>query len=134
MSLRTIMQRNATLASRRFASLATAPKPPIPASLTKNKDFKTTFLSDPSTYPLIVIMTTAMTFMVGMSINGLGYKNVKITPSAKHETMPQDSGRRTTLVEIITREPRGFHAQGFKDIRREGLGVDHEEWLKSKGR
>lgn len=133
MSLRTVMQRSATLASRRFASFAAVPKPPIPASLTKNRDFKSTFLSDPSTYPLIVIMTTAMTFMVGMSINGLGYKNVKITPSAKHETMPKDSGRRTTLVEILAREPRGFHPQAFKDIQREGLGLSHEEWLKSKG-
>lgn len=127
------MQRNVTLATRRFASSAPFPTPPIPAALSKNNQFKSNFLSDPSTYPLIVIMSVAMTFVVGASFNGLRSKNVKITPSAKHETIPKDSGHRTQLIEILTREPMGFHRQGFKDIRYEGLGVNHEEWLKSKG-
>jgi hypothetical protein len=42
-------------------------------------NFKKEWLSDPSTYPIIVIMGFGLTFMVGMGFNALfGYKDVQI--------------------------------------------------------
>lgn len=96
--------------------------------------FRENFLSDPSTYPLIVVMTVATGFIVGMSANALtNYKGLRIRPSAKHEVIPTwDAGTRITVTETLTRNPKAFHADAFKAIRREGLGVDHEEWIKAK--
>lgn len=93
-------------------------------------------MSDPSTYPLIAVMTLATTFVLGMSANALfRYKNVKLLPSHKHEVIPTWSDaykHKTPLTEVITRRPIGFHADGFKALRHEGLGINHDEWKKSK--
>ena len=94
--------------------------------------FKKAFMSDPSTYPLIVVMGVATSFVVGMSLNGLRYKNVKISPSLKHETIPAYTPPRDSVTKVITRQPMAFHSKSFKDIRQEGMGVDHEEWRKEK--
>lgn len=135
MSFRTILQHNVGLARRRFASSVTAPKPPVPDAINKKNDFKTNYLSDPSTYPLFVIMTMAGALAIGMSLNALRYKNWKISPSAKHETLAKDSSKQTPLTEIVSREPITFHPQAMKDTRAEkkGLGVEHQELLSSKG-
>ena len=78
-------------------------------------------------------MTVATSFVVGASINGFANKNVRISPAHKRETMNTwDTSKTTTVVEKITRQPLGFHRQSFKDIRQEGLGIDHEEWKKAK--
>jgi hypothetical protein len=104
---------------------------------TYKTNFKQNFLSDPSTYPLIAIMTLAMSLIVGMSANALGrYKNVKIMPSHKHEVIPNWEEAHETyksVTEAVARRPVGFHADGYKAIRHEGLGVDHEEWVKKHG-
>ena len=94
--------------------------------------FQKAFLGDPSTYPIIAIMGAATSFLVGMSLNGLAYKNVKITPSLKHKTIPEETPTRDSVVKSFTRQPRAFHAQSFKDIRQEGLGINHDEWKKEK--
>jgi hypothetical protein len=46
----------------------------------------------------------------------------------------QDWGREKvdTVVKRVSNRPIAFNAQGFKSIRQEGLGVDHEEWVKGK--
>lgn len=81
-------------------------------------------------------MTLATTVLVGMSANALmRYRGVKILPAHKNSIMNDwDSAddRQVKVTEVITRNPVGFHASGFKDIRHEGLGVNHEEWLKAK--
>jgi hypothetical protein len=98
-----------------------------------NYNFKKTWFSDPSTYPIICVMCTATAVVVGMGINALRYKNVKFNPAIKHDTIVQDvSGKRTTVTEILARNPVGFHRASLKNIRYEGLGVDHEEWKKAK--
>lgn len=135
MSLRSAMQRSAGLAKRRFASSVAAPKPPVPDAIIKDKDFKHNFLSDPSTYPLFVVITAAAALVIGFSLNALRYKNWKISPSAKHEVIAKDSSRQTPLAEILSREPITFHPQAMKDTRagKEGLGVEHKEMLNTKG-
>lgn len=79
-------------------------------------------------------MTIAVSLIVGMSANALGrYKNVKIMPSHKHEVIPNwDEAQQhyASVTEVISRRPIAFHADGFKALRHEGLGVDHDEWVK----
>jgi hypothetical protein len=79
-------------------------------------------------------MTIAVTLIVGGSANALGrYKNVKIMPSHKKEVIPDWEEAHqpyNSITESISRRPVAFHADGFKALRHEGLGVDHEEWVK----
>lgn len=89
-------------------------------------------LSDPSTYPLILILGFTAVFAAGMSGHALmSYKNVHILPSQKHNIIPTDFKHFEPLAEKWSREPFAMHAKDFKSIRYEGLGVNHEEWLKS---
>ena len=91
----------------------------------KTQSISKDWFSDPSTYPLIVIMGTAITFMTGAGLHALiRYKDVQIDP-AKRNSMLQNWGDEeysTTLSKVIS-----WNAYG-----KEGLGVDHEEWLKRK--
>jgi hypothetical protein len=96
--------------------------------------FRKAFLSDPSTYPLIVVMFTAGFFIVGMSANAMtSYKDLRISPSKKHQVI-QDWGTEhvDTMTKVLAKRPVAMHAQAFKDIRYEGLGINHEEWKKGK--
>jgi hypothetical protein len=36
------------------------------------------------------------------------------------------------LTYMIGKHPVGLHANDYKKLQHEGLGIDHEEWLKSK--
>lgn len=100
-------------------------------------NFKQSWLSDPSTYPLIAVMTLATTVCVGMSANALmRYQGVKISSHKKNAILndwdsPEE--RQMQVTEVITRRPVALHwASSFKSLRHEGLGVDHEEWKKAK--
>lgn len=66
-AIRNTTMRLASTTGRRFATTAGIKKPFVPKNLERN--FRENFMSDPSTYPLIVIMTTAVCFVVGMSAN-----------------------------------------------------------------
>jgi hypothetical protein len=92
----------------------------------KQYSFKQEWLSDPATYPIIVIMGGGLTFMVGMGFNALfGYKDVQINPN-KRGAMLQDWGQehRSGVVETLILAKGG--------VKAEGLGIDHEEWAKTK--
>jgi hypothetical protein len=94
---------------------------------------KTFFLS-PSTYPLTAIIGIASFIVIGMGLNALrNYKDVKIDPSLKHQVI-RDWGEEPVekVALILAKEPIAMHAKHFKSIRREGLGIDHDEWLKGK--
>lgn len=100
----------------------------------QSSTFKKNFLSDPGTYPLIIVLGTAMCFIVGMSANAfLHYKDLRINPENKHKVI-QDWGyeRRVPVAHQLAEQPIGYNAKAFYDIRNEGLGVNHEEWLKNK--
>jgi hypothetical protein len=92
-------------------------------------------LSDPSTYPLIAVMAIATTTLVGMSVNALTrYKGVKISREHKNSIMRdwEKDEHQLGVTEYLSRRPIGFHADGLKSLQKEGLGVDHEAWKKSK--
>ena len=85
--------------------------------------FKDRWLSDPATYPIIVVMGCAITFVTGASIHALTcYKDVQIDP-AKRNSKLQTWGKEkyTPLV---------GKAIGWNMYGKEGLGVDHEKWQK----
>ena len=82
-------------------------------------------------------MTLATTVCVGMSANALTrYRGVKITSDKKNATMndwDSPTERQTQITEVITRNPKALHwSNAYKTLRYEGLGVDHNEWVKSK--
>jgi hypothetical protein len=89
---------------------------------------KENFFSDPSTYPLIVIMGCALTFMTGMSINALvSYKDVRIDPAKRNAKM-QTWG----TEEHPSKLSYVAHWNSYQKNMPEGLGIDHEQWKASK--
>lgn len=133
-ALRSSLQQSAALARRRFASAA-APKSPLVPEV-YNYTFQKAFMSDPGTYPLIIVMTVATGLVLGVSIDALCYyKGWTILPSRKHEIIPTwGTEHSEPWLKILIENPHTpFWTQAFKDIRQEGLGVNHEEWKKSKG-
>eukprot|EP01083_Nonionella_stella_P190990 707227_1 len=93
----------------------------------KTSNFKKDWLSDPATYPIFVIMGCALTFMTGAAANALiRYKDVTIDPAkrnSKLQTWGDEETYHTTLERAI----------GWNAYAKEGLGVDHEQWLEEKG-
>lgn len=91
------------------------------------KGFQETWLSDPATYPIIVIMGFALSFMTGMGAHALAYyKDVRINPSKKHSEVQTWGGEKNrSIVSVLGDNPY------YRPCLTEGLGVDHEEWVKA---
>jgi hypothetical protein len=89
---------------------------------------KKDWLSDPSTYPIIAIMGFAVTFVVGMSANALlTYKDVRIDPKKRNSTLRTwGEGEYQPLCGKV------IYPWSWQKTAPEGMGVDHEEWLKGK--
>mmetsp|Transcript_13513 Transcript_13513/g.15741 ORF Transcript_13513/g.15741 Transcript_13513/m.15741 type:complete len:127 (+) Transcript_13513:479-859(+) len=87
--------------------------------------FTKSWLSDPSVYPLFVIMAGALGLMTGAGFHALTtYDDVQISPSKRNSILRywgNDHG--PSLTQQIV---------GRRGIGPEGLGVNHEEWKKSK--
>ena len=89
---------------------------------------KENFFSDPSTYPLIIIMGFAVTFMTGMGINALvSYKDVQIDPAKRNAKM-QTWGQEDQPSKLSY----AVHWNSYQKNMPEGLGINHEEWKASK--
>ena len=90
--------------------------------------FQETWLADPSTYPIMVITGCALTFMAGMGAHALTYyKDVRIAPSKKHsELQTWGHAKTNSIMSVVGQNP--YYTPAFH----EGLGVDHEEWIKAK--
>jgi hypothetical protein len=83
----------------------------------------------------MAVLGAAGCFIVGMTRNRLMYrsKQKRITHDTKGVVIQDwDREKVDTVVKTVSKEPIAFNAQGFKSIRQEGLGVDHEEWKKGK--
>jgi hypothetical protein len=84
---------------------------------------------------LIAVLASASCFIVGMSANRLMYrsKQIRITKDPKNSVIQHWGTEKVdAVVKRVSNRPIAMHAQGFKSIRQEGLGVDHEEWKKGK--
>ena len=94
-------------------------------SVLQTWNFKKDWLSDPSTYPIFVIMGCAVTFCTGASLNALfRYKDVTINPAKRNSKLQTwgDEKVPSRLEQAIS-----WNAYG-----KEGLGINHEQWLKQK--
>ena len=65
------------------------------------------------------------------------YNGVKVRSQTKNSIMPVTNNAATPgnqLTERATRSPISFlgHGDRIKSLRQEGLGVNHEEWVKAK--
>ena len=138
-SLRPVIQRATVTAMRRGkATMAPgqgvhnlSPQSAVPPQLRRNmeKGFKEHWLSDPSTYPIIVIMSFALTFMTGMGLHALAYyKDIRINPSKKHSELQTWGSEYVTPVIKVVGDKNPYYRPTFT----EGLGVDHDEWVKAK--
>lgn len=93
--------------------------------INRNNEFKKSWLSDPSTYPIMVIMGGGLCWMLGMGLNALTYKDVQINPNSRGSPMKDFSKEhRTGVLETIVTMKGG--------VKAEGLGIDHDEWAKQK--
>lgn len=91
-------------------------------------NFRKEWLSDPSTYPLMLIMGGAMTFMIGMTANAtFFYKGVYFDPRKRNSQMVTwGDTENHSVVE------RAVHWCSWQKNAPEGLGVNHNEWKKQK--
>ena len=102
--------------------------------------FKESWLSDPSTYPLLTALVFGGTLILGFSVNALtNYRGVKISSDIKHADMPLESAGQVKatkhLAESIvskTGRPTSFHSRKYSTLGQEGLGIDHEAWKAAK--
>ena len=61
------------------------------------------------------------------------YKDLRINPAHKHQTIRDWGHEPTTPVTyVLGKHPIGMHASDYKKTFHEGLGINHEEWLKAK--
>ncbi len=86
---------------------------------------KKDWFSDPGAYPIMVILGCAVTFMTGAGLHALtAYKDVTIDPKKRNSKLQTWGGEEShsVLERVIS-----WNAYG-----KEGLGIDHEKWLKEK--
>mmetsp|Transcript_22434 Transcript_22434/g.48736 ORF Transcript_22434/g.48736 Transcript_22434/m.48736 type:complete len:132 (+) Transcript_22434:72-467(+) len=113
---RTIRQEIPVL-QRRFASGQAIPQLPKYSA-------KKAWFSDPATYPIIVVMGCAVTFMTGAGIHALTcYKDVQVDPTKRNSKL-QTWGKEDSYTPLVGK------AVGWNMYGKEGLGVDHEKWQK----
>jgi hypothetical protein len=96
--------------------------------------FKKEWLEDPSCYPMITIMSFISLFLVGMSANAFTHlKDLRINPSKKHETLQTwGAEHQDHTVQHFANGPIIMNKKGYRSLTQEGLGYDHEQYLKSK--
>ena len=86
---------------------------------------KENWLSDPSVYPLIAIMSGGAIFVICMGTNALfGYKDVQIDPR-KRNSMLQTWGKEERIPVVYR-----VHKVTTREDNPEGLGINHKEWQK----
>jgi hypothetical protein len=80
---------------------------------------------------MITIMTLITGFIIGMGANAFRYKDLRISAEKKHSTL-QDWGseHQTRVTDRLVNMPIVLHRKDWATIKYEGLGVDHDEWVK----
>lgn len=98
-------------------------------------NLKEAWFSDPSTYPLLTILGVTSCLIVGFAYNAMRYyKDIRVNPAHKHEVLRSWGEEPThSVVHMLARRGTvGPHARDYKSLPDEGLGVDHQQWLKQK--
>lgn len=100
----------------------------------QNQTFKKAFLEDPGCYPIIVIMGFITCIVVGMSAHQIvSLKDLRFSTKARQSEI-QNWGHKhdDSVASRWARGPMILRGAEYRPTWREGLGVDHEEWLKQK--
>ena len=120
------LRRSAPIARRAATQLRSKATMHPQEIIKQNNNFKKQWLSDPSTYPIMLVMGAGISWMVGMGFNALfGYKDVQVNPNNRGAVMKDWSkDHRESVMERFANMRGGVAA--------EGLGIDHEEWAKRK--
>ena len=99
-------------------------------------NFRTDFLSDPSTYPIIVVLGLSACLVIGMSANSIlnDSHDVRLLPKHKQDVLRSwgDEKVYDKLARKLALGPIIMHEKDYRTLWQEGLGVNHEEWLKQK--
>jgi hypothetical protein len=121
------------LAIRKFATTAAMPKPPVPKGYPVYS-FKEKFMSESGTYPLIVVMSCATCLVIGMSANALfRYKDLRISSKTRQQTIQTwGTEHYDTVVKMVATSPIAALDTQMVKARHEGLGVDHEAFVKAQ--
>ena len=86
-------------------------------------------LSDPSTYPLLIIMGGALTLMTVAGVHALTYKDLQIDPR-KRQSVMRYWGEKEPRHHCMTGSL--VYWNSWQKLNPEGLGIDHKQWLKTK--
>ena len=125
-ALRNTAARTSRMLTRRFASGAYRPKTIDFTNMERQIwNVKKDWLSDPGAYPIMAILGCAVTFMTGAGLHALtAYKDVTIDPTKRNSKLQTWGNEEShSLVE---------RAISWNAYGKEGLGIDHEQWLKEK--
>lgn len=99
-----------------------------------DQTFKKGFLQDSGCYPIIVIMGFITCVVVGMSAHQIvSLKDLRISSKTKHSTL-QNWGQEhhDSVTSRWAKGPMIMNGAEHRATWREGLGVNHDEWLKQK--
>jgi hypothetical protein len=81
---------------------------------------------------MITIMTVITGFLLGMSANAMfRYKDLRFSAEKKHTTLQTwGSEHQSRVTDSLVKMPILLHRKDWDTIKYEGLGVDHDEWVK----
>lgn len=89
--------------------------------------------NDPRTFPRFIVSSTVVTFFTLMTVNFLLYRKDHFKVEHKNDPFAAHLTERPTRVtKVLSQGPIVVNAKRYGTLKKEGLGVDHDEWLKRK--
>jgi hypothetical protein len=90
--------------------------------------------SDPRTYPRFAVLGSSMAFLGIMSFSFFSYRWHHLDPATKNDiASPERSAVPHQMTKAMKNGPIIMNARRYQTLQgQEGLGVDHEVWLKEK--
>lgn len=89
-------------------------------------------INDPRTFPRAAVWATTAGLFVYFTYKTYTYRSHHF--NERRNVINQGAAERPVAVtkRVFEKAPIVLNAKKYKTLRHEGLGVDHEEWLKSK--
>jgi len=89
-------------------------------------------IRDPRTYPRAAVWATTVSLFVYFSYKTYTYRSYHFD-ERRNVINKSGAERPTTVVKAVFENgPIVLNSKRYNTLRHEGLGVDHEEWLKRK--
>lgn len=89
-------------------------------------------VKDIRTYPRVMVLASSATFFLYMTSKAWQYRKYHF--DERHNVIKKTGAERPHQVvkHVFENGPIILNAKRYKTLKHEGLGVDHEEWLKGK--